>query len=63
MLSNDFLGWGKAYPQERAEALRVLNGNSESPKSLWLDYYLPLRADLDPSQLKTFEPTGIISLP
>jgi hypothetical protein len=63
MLSNDFSGWGKAYPQERLEALRVLNDNSESPKSAWLDYYLPQRFDLDSSQLKTFEPAGMAPLP
>jgi hypothetical protein len=57
MLSNDFLGWGKAYPQERLEALRILKDNPESPKSAWLDYYLPQRADLDPSQMKIFAPT------
>jgi len=63
MLSNDFSGWGKAYPQERLEALRVLNDNPQSPKSEWLDYYLPQRADLDPSQLKTFEPAGTAPFP
>ena len=63
MLSNDFSGWGKAYPRERSEALRVLNDNPESPKSAWLDYYLPRRFDLDPSQLKTFEQAGMDPLP
>jgi len=41
MLSNDFSGWGKAYPQERVEALGVLKDNPESPKSTWLDFYKP----------------------
>jgi hypothetical protein len=56
MLTNDFAGWGKAYPQERAEALGVLKDNPESPKSTWIDYYLPQRSELDPSRLKAYEP-------
>ncbi len=63
MLSNDFSGWAKAYPQEKAEALRIFNDNPELPKSVWLDYYLPQRADLDPSQLKIYEPSGTAPLP
>ncbi len=39
MLSNNFSGWGKAYPQEREGALVVLKENPESPKSTWLEYY------------------------
>jgi len=53
-LVNDFSGWGSAYPHERAEAAGVLVAD---PKSAWLDYYLPKRAQMDPSQLKTFEPS------
>ena len=56
MLTNDFAGWGKAYPQERTEALGVLKDNPASPKSIWIDYYLPQRAELDPSLLKAYEP-------
>ncbi len=55
MLTNDVKGWGKVYPQERAEALSVLKDNPESPRSTWLDYYLPQRDGLDTSALKGFE--------
>jgi len=57
MLTNDFAGWGKAYPEERAKALRVLQDNSESPKSTWLDYYFPERAEPDFAHTKAFEPS------
>jgi hypothetical protein len=56
-LVNDFSGWGSAYPDERAEAAGVLGANPESPQSTWLDYYLPKRAQMDPTLLKTFEPS------
>ena len=39
MLSNDYSGWGKAHPQERSQALRILKDNPESAKSAWLDFY------------------------
>lgn len=57
MLTNDFAGWGKAYPQAREEALGVLKDNPASPRSIWLNYYLPKRAELDPSLLKVYEPS------
>jgi hypothetical protein len=57
MLTNDFAGWGKAYPEARAEAVGILKDNPESPKSTWLDYYLPQRAGGDPSLSKVFEPS------
>ncbi len=57
MLTNNFAGWGKAYPQARAEALGILKDNPEAPKSTWLDYYLPQRAELDSSRSKAFEPS------
>lgn len=60
MLTNDFAGWGKAYPEARAEALRVLKDNPESPKSTWLDYYLPQRAEPDFSRSKSFEPSMLV---
>ncbi|MGE5238198.1 MAG: hypothetical protein ACM3ON_05285 [Chloroflexota bacterium] len=56
MLTNDVKGWGKVYPQERAEASKVLKDDPESPRSTWLDYYLPQRASLDPSALKDLGP-------
>ena len=56
-ISNDFLGWGAAYPGERAEVSRALGNNQGSTKSTWLDYYLPNRAKMDLSSLKTFGPS------
>jgi hypothetical protein len=57
MLTNDFAGWGKAHPEARAEAVRVLKDSPESPKSIWLDYYLPQRAEPDFAHAKAFEPS------
>jgi len=57
MLTNDFAGWGKAYPEARAEAVGVLKDNPGSPKSTWLDYYLPQRAEPGFSHSKAFEPS------
>ena len=51
MLIHDFAGWGKAYPEARKKA-SDLYGN----KILWLDYYLPLRSQLDPVKIKDFGP-------
>ncbi len=47
MLSNDFSGWGKAYPQERAEALGILKGGPESGRTAWLDFYKPTSLPAD----------------
>ena len=57
MLSNDFSGWGSAYPADRAAALRTLKENAEFHGSAWLDCYLPERAGFDPALLKTFGPS------
>ncbi|HMK55578.1 MAG TPA: hypothetical protein VK448_02945 [Dissulfurispiraceae bacterium] len=56
-LANDFLGWGTAYPREKEEAKGALMTDAGSPRSGWLDYYLPRRGGMDPSQLKDFQPS------
>ena len=56
MLTNDFAGWGKAYPEEREKALNILGDKSENPRNTWLDFYLPRRPELAPSLLKDFGP-------
>ncbi len=56
IFANDFLGWGTAYPGARNEALTVTQDDPESPKSYWLDYYLPRRDDLDLAHLKAYAP-------
>ena len=57
-LTNDFSGWGTAFPGEREKAIGLLQSNPQSPKSIWLDYYLPRRAEMDPSQLKALAPSA-----
>jgi hypothetical protein len=56
ILSNDFCGWGKAYPDLRDRSLQLLNDDPSRPKTTWLDYYLPNRANLSPETLRQFGP-------
>jgi hypothetical protein len=51
MLIHDFAGWGKACPDARKKASEIY-GN----KSMWLDYYLPKRGQVDPVKIKEFGP-------
>ena len=56
ILANDFAGWGLAYPNARFEALSILADDPQSPRTTWLDYYLPQRANLD--KATTFQQFG-----
>ena len=53
MLANDFAGWGMARRSDRQRALELLGG---SPRTEWLDLYLPRRSEIDSTVLKAFGP-------
>jgi hypothetical protein len=57
MLAANFAGWGSKYPREKATALEALECASTIPQTIWLDYYLPSRANIDAATLKQFGPS------
>ena len=60
VLVNDFAGWGGAYPSERAQALELLQDANTTPRTIWLDYYLPRRSNLDATMIRGFGPSSLL---
>ena len=57
-LTNNFAGWGDAYPAERDSAVGLLADPPGSPRHTWLEFYLPRIRTMDPVVLKDFAPAG-----
>ena len=58
VIATDFCGWGGAYPELKTRALEILNDDMARPKTTWLDFYLPRRANFSADTAKSFGPTG-----
>lgn len=58
VLTTDFCGWGKAYPDLHRRALELLNDNPAQPKTVLLDHYLPRRANFTSDTARGFGPGG-----
>ena len=58
VLVDDVAGWGTRFPNARQEARMVLNSDPPNKRTKLLDIYLPNRADLDPTFVRGFGPSG-----
>ena len=57
-LTNNFAGWGDAYPSERDAAAGLLSDPPGHPRHTWLEFYLPRIRSMNPVVLKDFAPAG-----
>jgi hypothetical protein len=56
-LATNFCGWADAYPELGQQAKQLLYRNDPAtPKTFFLDYYLPQRAQLSPDYISLFSP-------
>lgn len=58
VLVSDSAGWGSAFPSARRTALQILGGDATEIDMEWLEYYLPVAADLRAEMIRVLAPTG-----